>query len=156
MAACVRYVYVSCVFLVHTDTFASKVAAIQDKYADASVGNVTGSNAVNVFLGIGVAWSIAAIYNPVVHGKPFLVSPGKYVLFKNLVTFGDFCLFGDFLQLGILCDAVLHIGGGDDRRADAATSENDRRRAWRSDKAQVPHLWLSVCTVGALSGSVHT
>ncbi|CAG2054935.1 unnamed protein product [Timema podura] len=28
------------------DTFASKVAAIQDKYADASVGNVTGSNAV--------------------------------------------------------------------------------------------------------------
>uniref|UniRef100_T1H5N0 Sodium/calcium exchanger membrane region domain-containing protein n=1 Tax=Megaselia scalaris TaxID=36166 RepID=T1H5N0_MEGSC len=43
------------------DTFASKVAAIQDKYADASVGNVTGSNAVNVFLGIGVAWTIAAI-----------------------------------------------------------------------------------------------
>lgn len=40
------------------DTFASKVAAIQDKYADASVGNVTGSNAVNVFLGIGVAWTI--------------------------------------------------------------------------------------------------
>ncbi|KAH9642993.1 hypothetical protein HF086_013554 [Spodoptera exigua] len=37
------------------DTFASKVAACQDKYADASVGNVTGSNAVNVFLGIGVA-----------------------------------------------------------------------------------------------------
>uniref|UniRef100_A0AAV2JB07 Calx-beta domain-containing protein n=1 Tax=Knipowitschia caucasica TaxID=637954 RepID=A0AAV2JB07_KNICA len=37
------------------DTFASKVAATQDQYADASVGNVTGSNAVNVFLGIGVA-----------------------------------------------------------------------------------------------------
>ncbi|KAL3995742.1 inactive dipeptidyl peptidase 10 [Sarotherodon galilaeus] len=35
------------------DTFASKVAAIQDQYADASIGNVTGSNAVNVFLGIG-------------------------------------------------------------------------------------------------------
>ncbi|KAJ8369095.1 hypothetical protein SKAU_G00091230, partial [Synaphobranchus kaupii] len=35
------------------DTFASKVAATQDQYADASVGNVTGSNAVNVFLGIG-------------------------------------------------------------------------------------------------------
>merc|ERR1719325_302138 len=45
------------------DTFASKVAAIQDEYADASVGNVTGSNAVNVFLGIGIAWSIAAIYH---------------------------------------------------------------------------------------------
>lgn len=43
---------------IYIDTFASKVAAIQDKYADASVGNVTGSNAVNVFLGIGVAWTI--------------------------------------------------------------------------------------------------
>merc|ERR1719189_2038519 len=43
------------------DTFASKTAAIQDETADASVGNVTGSNAVNVFLGIGIAWSIAAI-----------------------------------------------------------------------------------------------
>uniref|UniRef100_A0A8C8DVX5 Solute carrier family 8 member 1b n=1 Tax=Oryzias sinensis TaxID=183150 RepID=A0A8C8DVX5_9TELE len=37
------------------DTFASKVAATQDQYADASIGNVTGSNAVNVFLGIGVS-----------------------------------------------------------------------------------------------------
>lgn len=42
-------------FSVHPDTFASKVAAIQDQYADASIGNVTGSNAVNVFLGIGVS-----------------------------------------------------------------------------------------------------
>ena len=59
-----------------SDTFASKVAACQDKYADASVGNVTGSNAVNVFLGIGVAWSIAAIYRAY-HSEPFLVEPGK-------------------------------------------------------------------------------
>lgn len=59
-----------------TDTFASKVAAIQDKYADASVGNVTGSNAVNVFLGIGVAWSLAAIYHAV-KGNKFYVEPGK-------------------------------------------------------------------------------
>lgn len=42
-------------FSVFPDTFASKVAAIQDQYADASIGNVTGSNAVNVFLGIGVS-----------------------------------------------------------------------------------------------------
>ncbi|KAK6053716.1 hypothetical protein COOONC_08781, partial [Cooperia oncophora] len=44
-------------------TFASKVSAVQDKYADNSIGNVTGSNAVNVFLGIGIAWSMAAIYH---------------------------------------------------------------------------------------------
>lgn len=58
------------------DTFASKVAAIQDKYADASVGNVTGSNAVNVFLGIGVAWTIAAVYHAI-KGSKFAVQPGK-------------------------------------------------------------------------------
>merc|ERR1719239_1160216 len=45
-----------------TDTFASKTAAIEDETADNSVGNVTGSNAVNVFLGIGIAWTIAAVY----------------------------------------------------------------------------------------------
>merc|ERR1712154_275011 len=45
------------------DTFASKTSAIEDETADASVGNVTGSNAVNVFLGIGIAWTMAAIYH---------------------------------------------------------------------------------------------
>lgn len=58
------------------DTFASKVAAVQDKYADASIGNVTGSNAVNVFLGIGIAWSIAAIYKKM-HGQVFVVEVGS-------------------------------------------------------------------------------
>lgn len=52
------------------------MAAIQDKYADASVGNVTGSNAVNVFLGIGVAWTIAAVYHAS-NGEEFIVDPGK-------------------------------------------------------------------------------
>lgn len=54
------------------DTFASKVAAQQDKYADSSIGNVTGSNAVNVFLGIGIAWTIAAVYHAA-HGDVFRV-----------------------------------------------------------------------------------
>merc|ERR1719387_536380 len=44
------------------DTFASKTAAEQDEYADASIGNVTGSNSVNVFLGLGMPWTIGAIY----------------------------------------------------------------------------------------------
>lgn len=42
------------------DTFASKTAAIQDPYADASIGNITGSNSVNVFLGLGLPWTICA------------------------------------------------------------------------------------------------
>jgi solute carrier family 8 (sodium/calcium exchanger) len=41
------------------DTFASMLAATQEDTADASVGNVTGSNSVNVFLGLGLPWVIA-------------------------------------------------------------------------------------------------
>mmetsp|Transcript_21217 Transcript_21217/g.60010 ORF Transcript_21217/g.60010 Transcript_21217/m.60010 type:complete len:804 (-) Transcript_21217:197-2608(-) len=44
------------------DTFASKSAAVQDETADASIGNVTGSNSVNVFLGLGLPWAVGAIY----------------------------------------------------------------------------------------------
>ncbi|XP_069573107.1 sodium/calcium exchanger 1-like isoform X1 [Brachyistius frenatus] len=67
------------------DTFASKVAAIQDQYADASIGNVTGSNAVNVFLGIGVAWTIAAVAWRS-KGKPFKVDPGNLAFSVTLYT----------------------------------------------------------------------
>ena len=44
------------------DLFASKTAATTEKTADNSIGNVTGSNGVNVFLGIGLSWFIAACY----------------------------------------------------------------------------------------------
>ncbi|XP_059576268.1 sodium/calcium exchanger 1 isoform X7 [Alligator mississippiensis] len=77
------------------DTFASKVAATQDQYADASIGNVTGSNAVNVFLGIGVAWSIAAIYHAA-HGEVFRVSPGSLAFSVTLFT-----IFA-FISVGVL------------------------------------------------------
>ena len=45
------------------DTFASMAAARAEKYADNAVGNVTGSNSVNVFLGLGLPWVIAAIWS---------------------------------------------------------------------------------------------
>ncbi|KAM7008787.1 sodium/calcium exchanger 1a isoform 2-T2 [Tautogolabrus adspersus] len=78
------------------DTFASKVAAIQDQYADASIGNVTGSNAVNVFLGIGVAWSIAAIYHWT-KGQPFRVDPGTLAFSVTLFTIFAFICIGVLL-----------------------------------------------------------
>ncbi|ETE67461.1 Sodium/calcium exchanger 1, partial [Ophiophagus hannah] len=77
------------------DTFASKVAATQDQYADASIGNVTGSNAVNVFLGIGVAWSIAAIYHAA-NGETFAVQPGTLAFSVTLFT-----IFA-FISVGVL------------------------------------------------------
>ncbi|KAL0275303.1 UNVERIFIED_CONTAM: hypothetical protein PYX00_003196 [Menopon gallinae] len=45
------------------DTIASRTAAIRETYADTSVGNITGSNSVNVFLGLGLPWLIASIYH---------------------------------------------------------------------------------------------
>ena len=44
------------------DTFASKTAAQSEPYADDSIGNVTGSNSVNVFLGLGMPWMLGAFY----------------------------------------------------------------------------------------------
>ncbi|XP_048507832.1 sodium/calcium exchanger 2 isoform X2 [Athalia rosae] len=87
------------------DTFASKVAACQDKYADASVGNVTGSNAVNVFLGIGIAWSIAAIYHAC-HGRNFEVSPGNLAFSVTL-----FCTEACFVIIVLMLRRAKSIGG---------------------------------------------
>jgi solute carrier family 8 (sodium/calcium exchanger) len=44
------------------DLFASKQAAVTEDNADNSIGNITGSNCVNVFLGLGLPWSIGAVY----------------------------------------------------------------------------------------------
>lgn len=44
------------------DTFASMTACKMSDTADAAVGNVTGSNSVNVFLGLGIPWVIASRY----------------------------------------------------------------------------------------------
>ncbi|XP_061700400.1 sodium/calcium exchanger 3 isoform X2 [Syngnathoides biaculeatus] len=87
------------------DTFASKVAAVQDTYADASIGNVTGSNAVNVFLGIGLAWSVAAIYWHS-KGKPFVVEAGSLAFSVTLFT-----IFAFLAVTALLYRRRAHIGG---------------------------------------------
>lgn len=44
------------------DTFASMIAAKNSDNADSAIGNVTGSNCVNVFLGLGLPWVMASTY----------------------------------------------------------------------------------------------
>lgn len=44
------------------DTFASRIAAKNEKTADNAIGNITGSNSVNIFLGLGLPWVFATIY----------------------------------------------------------------------------------------------
>ena len=67
------------------DTFASRSAALNDKYADAAIGNVTGSNSVNVFLGLGTPWLLAAIVNSI-RGEPFIVCAGDLSFSVTIFT----------------------------------------------------------------------
>lgn len=53
------------------DTFASVTAARGSKYADSAVGNITGSNSVNVFLGLGLPWTLATIWRRIERGIPY-------------------------------------------------------------------------------------
>jgi solute carrier family 8 (sodium/calcium exchanger) len=44
------------------DTMASMISAQNSPNADSAIGNITGSNSVNVFLGLGLPWVLASIY----------------------------------------------------------------------------------------------
>lgn len=79
------------------DLFASKNAAVNEKYADAAVGNVTGSNSVNVFLGLGTPWVIACIYHTV-KGTKFIVDAGSLSI--SVVTY-SIC--------AVLCVSLLMV-----------------------------------------------
>merc|ERR1712244_139382 len=87
------------------DTFASKTAAIEDETADASVGNVTGSNAVNVFLGIGIAWTMAAIYWEA-QGEVFKVPVGSLGF-----SVAVFCIDASLAVLILLARRHPAVGG---------------------------------------------
>lgn len=51
-------------------------AARNSDYADSAVGNVTGSNSVNVFLGLGLPWVISSVY-AANHNSNYIVPAGK-------------------------------------------------------------------------------
>jgi len=67
------------------DTFASMEATINDENADAAITNVTGSNSVNVFLGLGLPWCMAAFYHAA-EGTKFYYPAGD-LNFSVLVFF---------------------------------------------------------------------
>ncbi|CAL8117950.1 unnamed protein product [Orchesella dallaii] len=79
------------------DTFASRIAAMNDKTADNAIGNVTGSNSVNVFLGLGVPWVIAAVYYSFYNKgrEPFCVPAGSLTF--NVIVFTACALIAIFI-----------------------------------------------------------
>ncbi|KAI8797275.1 sodium/calcium exchanger 2, partial [Biomphalaria glabrata] len=67
------------------DAFASRCAAINEKWADSSIGNINGSNSVNVFLGLGLPWLLASVYWNL-QGKDFYHPSGTVGLSVTLFT----------------------------------------------------------------------
>ncbi|CAF4934227.1 unnamed protein product [Rotaria sp. Silwood1] len=79
------------------NTFASMMVAKNSKTADDAIRNIIGSNSVNVFLGLGLPWLIAAIYWKS-KNLPFTVKAGD-LSFSALI----------FSICGILCMIVLTL-----------------------------------------------
>ena len=79
------------------DTFASMTAAKSSEYADSAIGNVTGSNSVNVFVGLGLPWIISAVYQNN-KGLKFETPPGNLAFSVML-----------FLITSMICFMVLGL-----------------------------------------------
>lgn len=80
------------------DTFASMTACRNSEFADSAIGNVTGSNCVNVFLGLGLPWVIASTYNHQVLNQKY-VTPAGALGFS--VTVFVCCSLTCFVVLGV-------------------------------------------------------
>jgi solute carrier family 8 (sodium/calcium exchanger) len=85
------------------DLFASKAAAIGDETADNSVGNVTGSNSVNVFLGLGLPWVLGAVYKSTQDVDPENPWKSKYLVEAGDLSFSVYV----FVGCSILCLCIL-------------------------------------------------
>ena len=72
------------------DLFVSRIAVRMDSTADNAIGNITGSNSFNVFVGLGLPWLLAAIHWKIKDGNHFAVpsqnlgfSVGVYTATRN-------------------------------------------------------------------------
>ena len=90
------------------DTFASMTAARNSAHADAAVGNITGSNSVNVFLGMGLSWVYAVIKKNQM-GQEYKV-PSKG-LDLSVVLFLSCCLVGVAILVIRRCTVKGELGG---------------------------------------------
>jgi len=75
------------------DCFASRTAANNSRYADEAIGNITGSNSVNVFIGLGLPWIIAAGYHSNKEVAPG-ASPSLYKINANGLTIAVIAYIG--------------------------------------------------------------
>lgn len=69
------------------DLVASKIAAERQVTADSAIANITCSNSVNIFIGIGIPWLIDTAYNFFVYQEPLYIQNAGGLSFSLLVFF---------------------------------------------------------------------
>ncbi|XP_009799467.1 magnesium/proton exchanger-like isoform X2 [Nicotiana tabacum] len=69
------------------DLVASKIAAERQLTADSAIANITCSNSVNIYIGIGVPWLIDTLYNYIAYKEPLRIDNAEGLSFSLLVFF---------------------------------------------------------------------
>ncbi|KAL3649123.1 hypothetical protein CASFOL_005526 [Castilleja foliolosa] len=69
------------------DLVASKIAAERQLTADSAIANITCSNSVNIYIGIGVPWLINTSYNFIAYKKPLRIENARGLSFSLLMFF---------------------------------------------------------------------
>lgn len=69
------------------DLVASKIAAERQVTADSAIANITCSNSVNIYVGIGIPWLIDTAYNFIVYQEPLYVKNAGSLGFALIVFF---------------------------------------------------------------------
>ncbi|GFP85579.1 magnesium/proton exchanger [Phtheirospermum japonicum] len=69
------------------DLVASKIAAERQITADSAIANITCSNSVNIYVGIGVPWLIDTLYNFIAYKEPLRIENASGLSFSLLVFF---------------------------------------------------------------------
>ncbi|OIT06954.1 PREDICTED: magnesium/proton exchanger isoform X1 [Nicotiana attenuata] len=87
------------------DLVASKIAAERQLTADSAIANITCSNSVNIYIGIGVPWLIDTLYNYIAYKEPLRIDNAEGLSFSLLVFFST-----SIACIGVLVFRRLTLG----------------------------------------------
>lgn len=88
------------------DLVASKIAAERQLTADSAIANITCSNSVNIYVGIGVPWLINTVYNYFAYKEPLRIENAGGLSFSLLMFFAT-----SVGCIGVLIYRRLILGG---------------------------------------------
>ncbi|XP_057535923.1 magnesium/proton exchanger [Amaranthus tricolor] len=120
------------------DLVASKIAAQRQTTADSAIANITCSNSVNIYVGIGIPWLIDTTYNYFAYREPLRIESAEGLSFSLLV----------FFSTSVGCISILVLR----RLVFGAELGGPRLWAWISC-AYFILLWLIFVTLSSLKVS---